>query len=602
MSVVLQWFGWAGFERPQWLVTLWAVPLLILLYFLRRRAVRQDVPFLVFWDRVFASRRRRPSAWRTVISLLLQLVILVAAALAAAGPFAESDSTTPIHTILVLDRSLPCAARGTRTLAEDVIATAVDLLPRLANDGSVRVVLAGDALVPLTADDTPLADLAERVAMSGPPAGAGVSQDVVTLARSVDGETRVVFVTPFEVKTGDPPPPRLVVVPAGPSPLPKNGGIRRVERSPDGRRLSVVVEHGGSARTLHMYAAEVVVGTFNLPASAEPSAEVSFNIPVGASMARLRLDPPDALPEDDIADLVLDRGAALSVLIAADRPTPLLDAALVSTDVVDTARSGRASLARVADLARNFDVTILLEAKGDIPLRAGSWILIDATAPEAPLVRESSMGEARATSRTDGVPWLSALDPAEWKIHRMASWKAQEGAEVLVAGSRGPLVTRFATGGVRGVAFSVAPDMAASTLPLLPAFPLMLRGALLEVGRRDRKEPVLVTRLGSHLPLSIDEAAAFTDATGGLVGLVRSPDGAGFLAPRRPGRYMAAGSEFAVAWLDHPALAARPPARATPWVEPARRSVRKPLAGTVLLAVVALLVLEWWTYHAAWTE
>jgi Aerotolerance regulator N-terminal len=584
-----------AFEAPELLRLLWGLPIVVLLYLFRRRARRHLVPFLPFWQRVFAEKRRRPTFLRALLSILLQLVAASAAVVALARPYREEWRAVPVRS--VLDWTLGTRmAEGGRPLAEAVAARGREVAARAMTEGPVSVALLRRGLEPRPAD-APAADVG--AAELPPPAGTRRLEDLDALRRASDDETRIFFVTPFLV-----PPDRLpgaTVLGVATAEL-RNGGIRGVELPPGEGSLLVRVESGGKDRTLRL----VGVDSAELAAAAVPAAgtgEVRLPVPPdGADGAALRLDPADGFPEDDACPLELPARGKLRVLVASDVATPALDSALVASSVMDAAGSGRVPLAKLAEVAASFDVAIVVGAGATADPPPGRYLLLESFPRSLPVSARAGAGETRALRKSSGPAWLKALDVDEWRIHRMPVVEAGPGLEVLVESGRGPLVARAEAAGIRAIVVSVRPDVTASTLPLLPAFPLMLRGALLELVPSSATTGSVAHRAGGRIVLGAAEAAAFAAADGTPRPLRMARDGGGFELPEEPGRWTVGTRRIATAWLDHPALPG--PARTSddPWPKAPRRTERRFLQGEVLLVLIAVLLVEWCSYHFGGTD
>ncbi|HYC76161.1 MAG TPA: hypothetical protein VEI02_00915, partial [Planctomycetota bacterium] len=445
---------------------LWLLPLLAALYAVRRRAARVDVPFLPFWEKVLAGRRRRASLARTFASVLLQAAMFALALAAVAGPYRTDRRAADVPLTLIVDRTAATAApetsaavmRRAREIAHAQVASGPASLGAWV-DG--RVVPLGRA----AARDEVDALLAKAPA----PSGVRDPEAVRAVGAAASPPGRVLVVTPFAV--GDPASALEIVAVAGAPP--KNGGLRAVERTATG--LAVRVENG-EGRALRLYDGAVAL------ASTPAADRTELPLPASRPAApRLALEPPDPWPDDDAVDLDFGGATRLKVVLASAAPTPALDAALAATDLVDAARSGRAGPSEWRRVADRYDVIVLVGLDLDLPPPPGRYLLFDATAPELPWARGAGSGEARALRRRDDVAWLAALDPDEWTVHRASTFLVGDGAEVLAESDRGPLIARLRRGAVRAIAIAPPPTVAASTLPLLPAFPLMVRGALREL-------------------------------------------------------------------------------------------------------------------------
>lgn len=82
------------------------------LYVLRIRRRRQQVPTLMFWDRIFEETAPR-SLWRRLrhwISLLAQLSILALLVAALSDPVSSGTSNQPKHWVLIMDQSASMSA------------------------------------------------------------------------------------------------------------------------------------------------------------------------------------------------------------------------------------------------------------------------------------------------------------------------------------------------------------------------------------------------------------------------------------------------------------------------------------------------------------
>ncbi len=95
-----------------WAVAL-AVPI-VLLYVLRTRLRRQQVPTLLFWDQIFDINR--PRAWwqqlRRLLSLLLQLAVLALLVSALVDPLWDWQQQRQRRVVLILDNSASMQAIG----------------------------------------------------------------------------------------------------------------------------------------------------------------------------------------------------------------------------------------------------------------------------------------------------------------------------------------------------------------------------------------------------------------------------------------------------------------------------------------------------------
>lgn len=600
-------FGWeldqVAFRTPEWLQALWLLPLVILLYLWRRRAVRWEVPHLPLWERVLAKYRRRSRWTRTLLSILLQTAILACAIVWLAGPFVPRARPGTGHTVVVLDRSL-----GTRALdadgvplSERVLGRGRELVSEALSRGTVSVAFLADELIARVPTTDEPSVVAEALLDLPAPEGGRRCDRLARAAPALGDGARKAYVTPFvpsDAEVAALEDAGVLVVRAG-SPVPQ-AGITAVTRSGT-RKLAVTVAGEGPPRALRLRSGEELVARADVTPTPE-GASVEIDLPAAAGPApTLELHPADAFTPDDRAALVFPEREKVSVLVVADRPAPFLLSFLEASAVVDRARSGQTTPAEFRDHVRDYDVVILVDGDQELPLPAGRYLLLGAGAPELPVQRERGrVGPAEPVDIRQEDPLVRALDLSSWRVERVVATKARPDLDVIVRGSRGPLVSRGARPGIKLVDVAVPPDLRASTLPKLNAFPLLLEAALVElVGLTDViRTPVF--RTSGRIDLGPSEEPFLISESGSRLALGELADGTGFRLPPRPGRYrVGEGAEarrISTAILDHPGRPGAPlegNATLAPFPEvPYRES----LEGLVLLVLGGLLLLEWVSY------
>lgn len=594
------------FSHPAWLDALWGLPVIVVLYLIRRRAARVLVPHLPIWENVLERMRKRARWTRTLVSILVQLVIFATAVLLLAGPYTEHDVEGEGHTVVIVDRSLGVGALDAQgvPVSEIVLERARELVEQATASGSASLAFLQDgvrAQVTATHDVDVL-----RAALEDPGAPRGRRDwgAVAMLRAAVGPRSRIVVVTPFAPGAAFDDAlqqAQVLVIRAG-EPAPQ-AGIVRVLRDPDG--VKVTVAGTGTERRLVLRRD----GDSILEATVRPGDEVRLALPADAGVAPdLVLEPEDGFPDDDLAPLVLPERQRISVLVVSDTPTPWLDAWLKASSVVDVAGSNRTRSTQFREWVDDYDVTILVDDQQELPLPDGRYVLLGSGAPDLPVSRDPRRigpSEPVKTRRED--PLVRALDLARWHITKVARTRARDGLDVVVEGSTGPLVSRGSTDDVRFIDIAVRPDPAVSTLPLLAAFPLMLEAALIELVALERKGGPPVLRAGGVLALLPgEEPVLFTPSGSALPRLELLPDATGYRLPERPGRYWIGDTEdarrIAVATLDHPG---RPSAPLTverslpPFPE---RTSKSSLRWVLLWVLAGALAVEWWLWHLRVTD
>ena len=136
------------------------LPVIVLLYMLRLRRVRRDVPSTLLWRRAADDMQANAPFQRLRRNLLLLLQLLVAALLVAglARPFLRMTAPGSARTVLMLDHSASMGATdgaGGRSRLEEARARAIALVRDMAPDDQAMVVAFADkasVLCPFTGD------------------------------------------------------------------------------------------------------------------------------------------------------------------------------------------------------------------------------------------------------------------------------------------------------------------------------------------------------------------------------------------------------------------------------------------------------------------
>lgn len=589
------------FTDPAWLDALWGLPVIVVLYVIRRRAARVLVPHLPIWEGVLERMRSRRRWMRTLLSILLQLAIFTTAILLLTGPYTEHDVESEGHTVIVVDRSLGVRARNADgvPVSEAVLAQARELVVQASASGSASLAFLQDGVRARVTATNDAENLLAALEDPGAPRGRRDWGAVVGLRVAIGPASRIAVVTPFaprpefEDRLRD---AQVLVVRAG-NPAPQ-AGVVRVLRDADGAKVSVA--GGGPDRRLVLRRD----GDAIADVAVKPGSDVWIALPADAGPSpELVLEPEDGFPDDDRVPLVLPERQRIRVLVVSDTPTPWLDAWFKASVVIDVAGSSRTRSSQFREWVDDYDVTILVDDQQELPLPPGRYVLLGSGAPDLPVsrdLRRIGPSEPINTRRED--PLVRALDLSRWQITKVARTRARDGLEVVVDGSTGPLVSRGTTDDVRFVDIAVRPEPADSTLPLLAAFPLMLEAALVELVALEREAgPPVLAAGGTLALLPGEEPILFTASGAALPRLASLPDGTGFRLPERPGRYWLGDTDdarrIAVALLDHPGRPAAPLTVQRSLPPFPERSVRVSLRWALLWVLAGALALEWWLWN-----
>lgn len=594
-----------AFAHPEWLRALFLVPVLLVLWFLRRRPEERLVPWLPLWDRVFAERRARSGWIRRLLSFLIAAVTLGLGIAIVAGPYFARSQRGRGDTILVLDGRYPTRALSSdgRPLFEHVREEAWALAQTAIQDGGVSLGILREHLEVLSPPSDTLVET-EALADAGAPRGFG-SLDALIEARTLwPSSSRVLWVTahsPSEsemVALGD---ARILVAGAG-NPAPQ-AGIMEVTQSGD---LELTVRVAGSVenRTLVVRDESGPVCKPR-PLREDPTGSVKIALDrVPGTLAEVVLEPRDGFVEDDRVPLVWPVASRSRVLIVASATTPALDAFLASVagEDVDIAASGRTEANAWRELAANYDLVILVNQTEALPLPAGNYLLLGSRAVDLPLEfagEEFRPAEITEVESTD--PLVRALDLSGIRIERALTTRGDTGVEVLIRSSLGPLLVRGTSGPRRFLSLSLDISTAHTNLALLPALPLILRAALRELAQPPGDEGILVHRIDSPLPLRAGEKGGWLGSGDSTTPLERDETAETWRLPWKVGHFTVPregpARRLAVAWLDHPA---RPTAQSPKAVilppfpsGESRESARLPFVASLAI----LLILGWILFH-----
>ncbi|MBX3142314.1 MAG: BatA domain-containing protein [Trueperaceae bacterium] len=341
-----------AFGAPQLLWLLAALPLIVLLHYLRTRRKRQEVAALYLWRRAqqaVVRRRRFSPTWL----LALQLAFAAVAAIALARPFLGETELPP--RVIVIDASASMAARSAAAAdAPARLDAAVTIARRLLTGaGRVALIRAGlepTLLAPLDADPGQLAAALDELAAGD--ASADISRALDLAAALLPG-AEVNVITDQELMLG-----QATLHKVGETVI--NAGISALDIG-IGQVYVGIVGSGGRPFevrvTLSQDGAPLAAGTVLVPVTGAGS--LTFPLDDVRGILEARLDPPagDALALDDVA-----YAGAESVTVVSDDTYGPLVRALTSVPNADASYSVGARL-----LSADLRVLRTSEAEGLLP-------------------------------------------------------------------------------------------------------------------------------------------------------------------------------------------------------------------------------------------
>ncbi|MEE9392725.1 MAG: BatA and WFA domain-containing protein [Planctomycetota bacterium] len=627
-----------SFLRPElfpWLALLALIPLL---YLVRKRSKKVAVPHLYLWDRVLQREgKTRVSRVRNILAIILQMAIAASLILAWAGPIRIGERVERGRILVLLDVSSSMAARREdgRQRLDAALADLQGKMSAWIKTRNVGIRLVGDGsqeLQPFTSDFKELVSALDRVPT---PAGsldvAGLTQ-LIRKTREEDERLDLIYLGDGAA-LGDSVPEGIGFLAVGDERA--NAGLVQVEleatrgRSEAWVRASLAAFGGRVDGRVVLETAEgveIASQDFSLDGGSEKTIELRAEAEPEQWLS-LRLLPPrgdkgplDALGADDEAAIWLTRAPRARVLIASDRVDAHLKAGLsVLGEWVDLKSASVVAKADWRKAAPAFDFVILQDIEEVKDLPAGRYLLLNSWAPNLPLARSELVKDLDVVRQEKGSLFLRGLDLRDLSIKRCWRCEVGEGAEVVLEGTCGALISCGKVGGVEFVHFAFSTDVKNSSLALLPSWPLLLKDVVAEFGRERHRlfpESVLAnqrfsmaSRRGKLVRHLAPRARALEPEGEPQFPLLRAGPSGIFLAPSKPGGYefqlgerreWVAVNELGRSLSDirpHWSQAGEPPLR------PNRR-FKDEVSWARWLAFFALLLLllEWASYQFGWTD
>ncbi|WP_124726608.1 vWA domain-containing protein [Staphylospora marina] len=495
-----------------WLA-LWALPAILILYFLRKKHEPRTVSSTLLWRRVMEREEaNRPwQKFRQHLLLWLQLLAAALMILALARPALPADGLAGPHTVVVIDVSGSMLAReGDQTRLEIAKETVKTWIRRADADQTLTLIEAGRTPRVLATECSGRECLA-AVEQIGGMAGRADTDGALSLARAIvarDAAARVVLVSDgagAKKETGHLP-DRFHRIGSQGSNLAVGAFIVKGDElrteafvrvdNPGNVRMSGALSISDSqgrvldARTVSLAPGESrTVRLQDLPAADWYKATVSAR--------------GDALPEDDSRWSTVSGRETVSVWLTGKENLFLRKALELSTgsQPVEGDRppvSGGAKVLRVSD--------------GPV----GEW------PPDLPLLvfdPSPSWGGSLSGGRTVSGkvkadprhPIVAGLNPGSWHVADVRVTTPPAWARPIVTANGVPLLLAGETGGRRVVWFPF--DPAKSDVPLQPEFPLLIHQAIRWLSPLGGGESVLA-EAGETVPLSSGDQVRLLRFTG----------------------------------------------------------------------------------------
>ncbi len=598
-------FAWAG------------LTLAVLTFFLLRpRRQRIVVASLLVWRRTIQARAEDTwLAWlRRHALLLLQLLVVVAFALALARPERQAtvDLGPPVVLVMDVSTSMAIADRdGTPRIqrARDEAAAFVDAL---GDDRRVSLITAGAVPRTLVAQSTDRVEVTRSLSGIKPEASHGRIDAALDMARSLadPGVGGIVALFTDKEAIGGPAPAfagvRTVVVgePA-PNVALESFQVRRRLDAPDTVQGVVVARNDGASNAI----AEVVVtagrGTTHgrsLDLSAGERQVLVFDdlLPTAGYQAEVR-SPDDGLPADNLAFASLAEPSGLSVVVVGDEPWPIVRA-------IQAVPAVTAQAIRVSSFDQDTGDADLYVFQGFVPesLPAASSVFVQPPATPGLGLDAPQTSDARPLALADS-PLLRSVDVGDLFSGSDVTYEPPAWAQVdLSVGDRALLAHGIVDGRRTAI---IGFDVAGPGVSQAPWFPVFWSNVVrwadpfAPLPEGVQLEPGRPARLITH-PRA-DRIAVTTPA--GNTTEFAAP-AASVLEVEAPGAYTVrqfveqellaqTSIDFAPTLAARPGRAGVPPGRVATGESSSQVQQQVEIWPWVAGLALALLLVEWWVFH-----
>ncbi len=620
--------GFAGLPLATLLGIFGAASALVVVFYvlkLRRRAV--PVPFSRIWDSVLRDKQATElfSKLRRVLSLLLQLALLALLVLSLGDPKPQEDLRAGRHLVLLLDASAsmkasdvkPNRLAAAKAEAEKIVrglgASDRAIVVQMGSIPTPRSSMSGDqtellqAIARVSASDT-RADLEAGLAFGRDSLRGLANPELVVIGDGAHGDTAELSArVSLEGAV-----PRFV--PIGKSG--KNLAITEfsVRRYPlDKSRYEVMLEVANlndapADVELELSGDGVVVDVTRLKLGPNEKLPRFYQDLAGASRtltARIKASPGlDELPADDVAYALLPERRRARILLVTAGNT-YLEAALLLDEYLDVAQV--APGARFPD--GRFDVAIFDAVAPPLTEQIGSALYLNPPAAGTPAPLAAELQDFGFDTWERKSPVLRFMSMGDIQVSKGHSFKLQAGDKALGASDKGPILVSGARGGHRFVALGFDPRD--SDLVLRIAWPLFVLNSINAFVEEDTGY-VSSYRTGEIWRIAVPGSLGTVNLVepGGAKHSVPVSDGRAVFRGELAGFYKLSGGpddaalgEFAANLSDLQESRIAPQkelllaGKKASAVSIAPASLRSEIWIYLLLAVIAVSVVEWITYH-----
>lgn len=605
-----------------------AAALTVALYFLKLRRRPVVVPFLPMWERLLRDQEasRLFAQLRRWLSLLLHLVLVVLIVLALGDPRVSERWLNGRHVVVLIDTSASMQATDPvsgKARLDDARRELRQLVDGLSGADRLLIAQLGEAALPLstmTDDTAELVEAVERVAATatGTQLEAGLQFALDTLRGRKNPEIILISDGAFRdevedvsrrLPLSDVVLRYIAVGAASPNVAITNFAARRYPL--DRSRCEVLLEVANLSDAVKTVQVTILgdgqvidVSEFQLqPREILPR----FYQDLGGGNETLEAqiatpDGSDALTLDNHAFALLPERRRSKVLVVTPGNT-YLEAALLLDEYLEVTTVAPSD----PFPSGPFDVTIQDGVNVETPVTFGSLIYLNPPAEGGPLAHQRTLEDFGFDTWDKKSSLLGFIAPENIQILKGVSFKPQSGDRVVGASSQGPFLVTGIRDSRKFVALGFDPRV--SDMVLRIAWPLFILNSIQYATDRDGDD-FLAYRTGKTWRLPVPSAHA--DVT--LVGpddqarplVVRN--GIASFFGERPGFYELRANDdvltkFAANFVDarESSLDVRSEFTYGEAVATApigfSAGLRREVWGTLLLVVLALSVIEWFTFQ-----
>jgi Ca-activated chloride channel family protein len=498
------------------LLTLTAIPILILIHTLKSKPRPIEVTTLLFWQEALKERKRRVTFERLKknLPLLLQILIVLLAALALAQPTWMHLSAQKGNMIFVLDTSASMQTRvGSGTRFDLAREKALELIEQRDPGQKILIVEAGRQPVLKTGFLDSSRQAAELVSKMAPSDAAAHLEPAIYLAFSFVDPAAGDFVYLITDGAGSDlsallknhPKIRPIIVGGGEH----NIGITRfefrqhIDRSDKYEFMLEVKNFAVSPRACSIRLSLDNVILFDQLTRFESREKKLLILPYAGlitGIARARLEVDDDFAVDNQAFLSLNAAKDIWVLLVS-QGNPFLEKLLAAYPNFRVNSVKQVIPSSWYEQTTRHDIVIV--DRMDFPqVNKGNFLLIDSYSPTIPVSKTGQVVRPRNPIWDRASPLMADVDLSGLLVEQSTRLRADKRVKPVITSAQTGLMYTFEEGGLRAVLLSF--DITRSDLPLKVAFPVMMSNIFNWLNPHKLEFSILQTQAGDPFDIYLN--------------------------------------------------------------------------------------------------